>query len=169
MRQSTAEALNDREFFGRNMLSDDYRLSQVEPSQRVLLLSHCLRSSSGCKAKLEAWGLECVECKPSCQINRLRRRALDLGYRAVCVAPGGSLALKFVKELAPRGIVAVACMRELEEGINIVRKLAELDTAAVPSIVVVPLSKEGCIDTEVNIELAFGKLSLGCPPAPGGR
>src|SRR5271157_6312742 len=92
----------------RRAITDDERLPFVHPSQRILLLSHCLRMSDRCKAKVEPLGLRCVECTPTCQVNILRRTALDYGYKAVCVAPGGSMALKFIKETNPMGIVAVA-------------------------------------------------------------
>jgi uncharacterized protein len=140
---------------------NEERLSRVDPSQRVLLISHCLRNSAGCRAVIQTWGIDCVECNPRCQVNLLRRRALNLGYKGVCVAPGGSLALKYVRENAPRGIIAVACRKELEEGIESVCKLAGTD-AQIPPIVVIPLTKDGCVDTEVNVDQALGKISLGC-------
>ncbi len=154
--------------FAENMFSiEDYsaeseeRLSRVDPSRRILLISHCLRSSDVCKASIETWGVDCVECNPSCQVNKLRRRALDLGYQGVCIAPGGSLALKYIKEQKPAGIVAVACMKELEEGIDNVARLAGTGSPA-PPVVVVPLTRDGCVNTEVNVNEAFAKISIGC-------
>jgi hypothetical protein len=58
--------------------------------------------------------------------------------------------------------VAVACQKELEEGIRGVRGIEGGDIAAVP-IVVIPLSKDGCVDTEVDAEEALATLALGCP------
>jgi geranylgeranyl diphosphate synthase, type II len=138
------------------------RLSRVDPSRRVLLISHCLRSSDVCKASIETWGVDCVECNPRCQVNQLRRRALDLGYQGVCVAPGGSLALKYIKERNPAGIVAVACLKELEEGIDNVARLSGNGSQA-PPIVLIPLTRDGCVNTEVNVEYAIEKISIGCP------
>lgn len=140
--------------------SSEDLLSRINPSQRILLIPHCLRTSKTCKASTKAWGVDCVECNPQCQVNLLRRKALDLGYKGVCIAPGGSLALKYIKETGPLGIVAVACQKELEEGIDNVAKLGAV--APVPPIVVIPLTKDGCIDTEVNVGEAFDKISLGC-------
>jgi hypothetical protein len=142
--------------------TEEERLSRVDPSQRILLLSHCLRSSAFCKAKIEAWGLACVECTPSCQVNRLRKVALDYGYKAVCVAPGGSMALKFIADNDPRGIVAVACRKELKEGIASVKKLIHGKNKKAPPIVIIPLTKDGCVNTEVNLKLAIAKITLGC-------
>jgi len=146
----------------RRVITDDERLSCVHPSQRVLLLSHCLRMSNECKAKVEAWGLDCVECTPSCQVNLLRKTAMEYGYKGVCVAPGGSMALKFIMENDPLGIVAVACRKELEEGIESVKKFIDEHNKIVPPIVIIPLTKDGCVNTEVNIDIAISKLSLGC-------
>lgn len=147
--------------FADNAAESEERLSRIDPSRRILLISHCLRKSAVCKASIDEWGVACVECNPSCQVNQLRRKALDLGYQGVCVAPGGSMALKYVREQKPAGIVAVACARELEEGIDNVARLAGPDIAA-PPIVVVPLTKDGCVNTEVNVAQAYEKISLGC-------
>src|SRR3990172_12177809 len=162
MRLSPAAIFKDRARFKRKSATNEERFSRIHPSQRVLLLSHGLRSSKGCKAKIEPWGVDCVGCNPSCQVNRLKKTALDSGYKAVCVAPGGSLALKFVKENNPLGIVAVACRKELEEGMENVQKLIKKKSGPAPAIVIIPLTKDGCVDTEVNIEAAVSKISLGC-------
>ena len=75
------------------MTSDEQFLSQIVPSERVLLLPHCLRRSDGCQGKYTRQGLECVECNADCPVNRLRKAAIRFGYKGVCVAPGGRLAV----------------------------------------------------------------------------
>jgi len=135
-------------------------LSDIEPSQRVLLLPHCLRSAETCKGKYTEWGLECSECNPDCPANQLRQAAIKQGYKGVCIAPGGRLAIKYVEGKKPLAIVAVACKKELEEGIHGVRELAGNGQRRIP-IVIVPLSKEGCVNTEVDIDLALEKIALG--------
>ena len=162
MRHSATAVLKDEVKPEEKILTDEERLSRVAPSDRILLMSHCLRCCGSCKAKIGVWGIDCVDCNPDCQVNRLRKTALGLGYKGVCIAPGGSMALKYVREYAPRGIVAVACQRELEEGIDSVRKLASSGSDAIPPIVIVPLSKDGCVDTEVNVGEAIASISLGC-------
>jgi hypothetical protein len=57
--------------------------------------------------------------------------------------------LKYVQESSPQGIVAVACQKELEEGIRGVKELAGGDEL-MPPIVVIPLTRDGCVDTEVD-------------------
>lgn len=162
MRHSATAVLKDEVKQEERIPTDEERLSRVDPAERVLLMSHCLRCCGSCPAKIGVRGIDCIDCNPDCQVNRLRKTALDLGYKGVCIAPGGSMALKFVRDMAPRGIVAVACQRELEEGIDSVRKLAGAGSAAIPPIVIVPLIKEGCVDTEVNVDAAIASISLGC-------
>ena len=137
-------------------------LSLIHPSRRILLLPHCLRPSQTCSGKYSKQGLECPEdCTEDCTVGRLRRAALSLGYKGVCIAPGGRLAVKYVKGKNPEGIVAVACQKELEEGIHGVRELSG-DNERTPLIVIIPLVKDGCVDTEVDEEQALKMITLGC-------
>jgi hypothetical protein len=133
----------------------------IPPAERILLLPHCLRHAESCRGKYNRQGLDCQACDPECAVNRLRQAALKLGYKGVCVAPGGRLALKFIEETRPRAVVAVACDKELQEGVQGVSELAPEGQNPVP-IVVIPLSKDGCVDTEVDIALALEKIALGC-------
>ena len=142
-------------------MSNIEELSRIDPSERVLLLPHCLRRSETCQGKYTKRGLECRECNPDCPVNRLRSLAINLGYKGVCIAPGGRLAVNYVKETKPQAIVAVACQKELEEGIHGVRELTESNQST-PPIVVIPLSRDGCVDTEVDEEQAVEMIALGC-------
>jgi hypothetical protein len=137
------------------------QMADIAPEDRILLLPHCLRRTETCQGKYTKQGLDCYECNPECPVNLLRQAALDLGYKGVCIAPGGILALKYVQEIKPKGIVAVACDKELQEGIHGVLELAGDKQPALP-IVVIPLSHDGCVDTEVNIDMAIEKIALGC-------
>jgi hypothetical protein len=143
------------------MNSLEEKLALIDASERILLIPHCLRRSETCQGKYTRWGLECCECNPECPVNRLSRVAIKLGYKGVCVAPGGRLAVNYVKETRPKAIVAVACQKELNEGIRGVREMDGGDDSTIP-IVVIPLSKDGCVDTEVNEEQALGMVALGC-------
>jgi hypothetical protein len=138
-------------------------LSQIDPSQRVLLLSHCQRPSQTCPGKFNKQGLQCPpDCKEECNLARMKNAALKLGYLGVCIAAGGAQALRFVKDNNPRGIVAIACHKELDEGIAAVKELSDSDTSKYPPIVIVPLLRDGCVDTEVDMEQAMKAISLGC-------
>lgn len=141
-------------------------LAKIDPSERVLLLSHCMRHSESCQAKMTKKGLLCRDdCQERCSIGRLRTAAEEMGYKAVCIAPGGSMAINFIKENRPKGIVAVACIKELEEGVCAVKHLMgeekdKKDKDLVPVIVVIPLLKDGCVDTEVDEEEALRIIRL---------
>jgi len=69
------------------------------------------------------------------------------------------MALKFVKEYQPEGIVAVACAKELKAGIEGVREMSH--GAKMPVIVVIPLLSDGCVDTEVDKEEVLQAINLG--------
>jgi hypothetical protein len=132
---------------------NEEKLKSIDPGERVLLISHCLRSSEKCSARMGKRGLECRDdCKNRCSVGRLRLLAEECGYKGVCIAPGGSMALKFIKKTRPQGIVAIACMKELAEGVCAVNEFAEAgrQDGAPPVIVSAPLLKDGCIDTVVD-------------------
>ncbi len=135
------------------------QLKRIRVDQRVLLLPHCLRQSSTCKAKYDKQGLQCSHCNPDCAVNVLTANAARSGYKGICVAPGGRLAVNFVRENKPQAVVAVACAKELDEGIQGIMRQSEGKTP--PVIVVIPLSKDGCVDTEVDIEKAVEIINLG--------
>ncbi|MDZ7836786.1 MAG: DUF116 domain-containing protein [Actinomycetota bacterium] len=132
------------------------KLAAISPRDRILLISHCLRPSQLCEARVGKQGLECRDgCPNRCTIGRLRILAQKLGYKGVCIAPGGSMALKYIKEKKPKGIVAIACYKELEEGVCAVADtLNQYKIRQLPVIVTVPLTKDGCVDTEVDEEEA---------------
>ncbi len=141
------------------------KMAMIPPARRILLLSHCLRRSQTCQGKYSKWGLECVSCNPNCPVNRLKEAATRLGYKGVCIAPGGKLAVNYVRETRPDGIVAVACQTELEEGVHGVKDMEEFGDSA-PEILIIPLTKDGCVDTEVDERQAMEMISLGCKPEP---
>lgn len=143
--------------------SIEEELSGVDTSERVLLLAQCLRPSQTCPGKFDKKGLVCPEdCGEDCVLRRFKEFASRLGYKGVCIAAGGAMALRFVKEHNPRGIVAVACEKELAEGIQGVKEMAK-DRREVPVIMVIPLLRDGCVDTEVDEEQVLKAIVSGCP------
>ncbi len=150
------------ELYTEEYRSERARLARVPVEKRILLIPHCLRISGKCRAESTSDGLICKSCDPGCQVKILSDRAKELGYRGICVAPGGSLALRYVKKTMPEGIVAVACPRELSEGVENVRELNGENENSKPPILIIPLVKEGCVDTEVNLESALDEISIGC-------
>jgi hypothetical protein len=92
------------------------------------------------------------DCEEPCAIRVLRQAAEAQGYKGVCVAPGGSMVLRFIEQTAPEAIVAVACQKELELGVSGVAELVGTGRIERPLVCVVPLSRDGCVDTEVDME-----------------
>jgi len=134
------------------------KLARINPAERILLLPHCLRRSETCQGKYNKRGLNCVRCNPECPVNILSQQAISLGYKGVCIAPGGQLAVNYVKETRPKAIVAVACQKELEEGVQGVHGISE---ANAPLIAIIPLSRDGCVDTEVDEAQALEMIAAG--------
>jgi hypothetical protein len=140
-------------------------VASVPFSQRVLLLPHCLRPSQDCPGKMTKQGLDCTGCSlTDCAIYKLRAAAAEVGYGGVCVAPGGRLAVRFLAEHQPAGVIAIACDKELEEGLEAIAQMEWEDGR--PIVVTFPLSRDGCVDTEVDVEtareivLSNGRLKL---------
>lgn len=128
-------------------------VASVPFSKRVLLLPHCLRPSQDCPGKMTKQGLNCAGCSlADCAIYKLRAAAAVVGYGGVCVAPGGRLAIRFLAEHQPDGVIAIACDKELEEGLDAIAQMEwEGDR---PIVLTFPLSQDGCVDTEVDVETA---------------
>ncbi len=142
------------------LLTEEEAFAKIPFGERILLLPHCLRPSEDCPGKVTRDGLQCPPDCPhrgTCAIGRLRDEAERLGYKGVCVAPGGAMALRFVKETAPKGILAIACYKELLEGVQAVE---EVPAEEKPVIVTLPLLRDGCVDTEVDVEEALRLLRL---------
>ncbi len=137
-------------------------LAKIKPEGRVLLMPHCLRHSETCTAKTTRSGVKCNDdCKNKCSIGRLRILAERLGYKGVCIAPGGSMALGFVRKALPKAIIAIACDKELEEGIEAIEEISsKLDKDYKPVLVTVPLTKDGCVDTEVDEKEAMRVIKI---------
>jgi len=111
-------------------------------AERVLLLPQCLRAS-GCQAPLDATGYHCVSCG-RCIIKEVKEEAEALGYR-VFILPGGSMVEKIFDLTKPRACLGVACLKELDLGCLVSERKNIIPYA-------VPLTKEGCLNTAVDID-----------------
>lgn len=126
--------------------------------RRILLLPQCLRSSTACPASFDALGLLCEECG-RCGIGTIQKEAEELGY-TVLVAEGTTA----VSELLSRGeadtVVGVSCMEALE------KSFAPLTVHAIPGLAV-PLLRNGCVDTPVDLDWIREVLHLKDPKRTG--
>ncbi len=114
----------------------------IKSSQIMILLPHCLQNSE-CQHKITVNINNCKACG-KCKIGELKEFAEEHGA-LVKVATGGTLARKFIKDAKPRGIIAVACERDLSSGIQ--------DAGAIPVMGVLNIRPNGpCVDTDVSID-----------------
>lgn len=81
----------------------------------VILAPHCLQESN-CPVKITTDINNCRRCG-KCDICGLLELADKYGV-ALRVATGGTLARKIIGETRPRGVVAIACERDLSLGIQ---------------------------------------------------
>jgi len=105
--QTSFIAFQNRLFFPNSKLNKDSRL--------LLLLPHCLQYHD-CKVRLTRNINDCEDCG-ECDICNIK----DLGKEfeiKINVATGGTLARKIVNDTQPDAIIAVACHRDLTDGIR---------------------------------------------------
>ena len=112
------------------------------PESLLLLFPHCIQNTE-CKQNIKNDLNECKRCG-KCRVKNLMELAEKYGV-SIAVASGGRVALERVKADSVKGVVAIACEKELRIGIM----------AAIPkAIIAVPnLRPNGyCKNTDVLIE-----------------
>lgn len=112
------------------------------PDDKILLLApHCIQWWN-CPYKVTSEATNCRHCG-RCDIDKLLELSKQYGTPLVVVT-GGTLARQRVKEIRPKAIVAIACERDLTEGI--------LDINPLPVMGVLNIRPEGpCKNTCVDI------------------
>lgn len=127
----------------------------VPPTRRLLLLPHCLRSSTGCTAPTDAGGLHCRRCG-GCDLAGLSAEAEALGWRVI-VAEGVAAVLDELVGQGRDAILGVACLDSLE------RSFARVRDLGLPHLAV-PLDADGCLDTTVDGAALRALLHLQAAP-----
>ena len=122
--------------------------------RRILLLPQCLKSSTACRAEFDALGLLCAECG-RCSIGTIQREAEQLGY-VVLVAEGTTAVAALLARGDADAVIGVSCLHALE------RSFRPLTAHAVPGIAV-PLLRNDCVDTVVDLEWVREVLTLRDP------
>lgn len=113
---------------------------KIEPRHILVLLPHCLQWIK-CPHKITLDLENCRGCG-KCSIVKLLEIRERLGIR-MSVATGGGQARRVVADTRPHAIVAVACERELAEGVQ--------DVKGVPVFAIPNLRPEGyCRNTQVD-------------------
>jgi geranylgeranyl pyrophosphate synthase len=130
-------------------------LEMIPFHRRLFLLPHCLSDRTACTGVYDSIGLHCAGCG-NCDIHALKVEAERLGY-SVIVAEGTSSVLFRVLEGDADAIVGVACLDSLERSFQRVVELG------IPHVAV-PLLKDGCANTEM--EIGQIRSLLAAEPAP---
>lgn len=116
---------------------------QFKPTEILILAPHCLQWSK-CSHKITLDVNNCKRCG-KCSIDFLHKIREKYGVNFIVVS-GGTLARKFVKELKPKGIVAIACEQDLTSGIQ--------ETSPLPVLGILNLRPYGpCYNTSLDHEV----------------
>lgn len=135
----------------RNHLNRE-EFAKIPPKDRILVVPQCLRDIK-CAARLDSSiGVACKECG-RCIISDLKKEAEKLGYRFYIV-PGGSFVQRIVKAVKPKAALGVACFRDLNVAMHEISR-AECIVQGVPLI------KEGCVETQVDLKELLRIMRLG--------
>lgn len=135
------------------------RRIRVPAPHLLLLVPHCLQRSA-CKRKLIPDVDQCARCG-ECDIRAILQIRDELGFRCH-LAAGGRQALERVRDPQVRAVVAVACEKELVEGIRM--------AFPTPVYAVVNERPKGpCHDTTVDLDRLRAVIgSMLCPPESAG-
>lgn len=129
------------------------------PEKLLLLMPHCLQKSD-CKQRLTYDINNCKRCG-RCPIDGLLELSNKYGIH-LAIATGGTIARRIVVKTRPRLILAVACERDLAEGIQ--------DTYPLPVYGVLNERPDGpCLNTlaDLNhVESAIGRFLKEAPADP---
>jgi len=118
------------------------RSYNIPPNKILILAPHCLQKWD-CPYKVTADVSNCHHCG-RCDIDGLIKLSNARGVN-LAVVTGGTLARKMVVDYHPMAIIAIACERDLTEGI--------LDISPLPAIGIINIRPEGpCKNTRVSMK-----------------
>ncbi len=124
---------------------------KFKSSELLILLPHCLQNTE-CEIRITVDINKCKKCG-KCNIGDLAEIA-DKYNVPIAIATGGTLARKIIIENKPKFIIAVACDRDLVEGMH--------EVFPIPVYGVLNERPQGpCVNTKVNIvniESALNKI-----------
>jgi len=122
-------------------LATRLRRSRCEAGRLLILFPSCLQRSE-CPQKITSDVAKCLRCG-KCKVKDVLELAEKYGAQCV-VATGGRLALKIARGDGVDAIVAVACEKEIQEGMK--------GAFPKPSLGVINLRPHGpCKDTDVDL------------------
>lgn len=96
------------------------QIAKYDRKDILILLPHCLQNAD-CPYKVTSDIDNCHDCG-KCLIQDFKAIQAEYGIK-VRIATGGTLARKIIKDIRPKIILAVACHRDLTEGIKDIDKI----------------------------------------------
>ena len=136
----------------RNMLLRN-SFSNVPFKDRVVLVPQCLRNID-CKTTFNSVeGARCLKCG-KCKIIDIVKKADELGYMGVYIAPGGGFVRRIIKKMKPKAVLGIGCAWEVNAGI------LEIASKGIP-VQGVRLLRDGCVETDVDLKQVFEVMEYG--------
>jgi len=115
---------------------------QLTPEDILILLPHCLQNND-CNYRITNNIDNCKDCG-KCPILKLKNISSKKGVK-IAIATGGTLARKIIVQTKPKCIIAVACQRDLVDGL--------IDVFPIPVYGLLNERPEGpCVNTTVDID-----------------
>ncbi|MFH1447540.1 MAG: DUF116 domain-containing protein [Candidatus Micrarchaeota archaeon] len=127
------------------------RYVKTPKKDRIVFIPHCLRNIKACKATSGEEGFRCAKCG-GCVIEKIVSECEKNGMKYFMVG-GGSIVLNIIENHKPKAVLGVACYNELKMALE---KTGEKNIITQ----VVLLSKDGCINTEVDLNEVIKKINL---------
>jgi len=121
-----------------------HRKNFLKHPEPTLIMPQCLRSID-CPARIDPRiGIVCAGCG-RCVIGRLIKEHPNL---KVFISPGGTFAVRVVRQQKPASVLGVACANDLYEG------MLYCHTHRIP-VQGLQLLRDGCVETAVDEERLF--------------
>jgi geranylgeranyl pyrophosphate synthase len=134
-------------------------LADVPFDRRLLLLPMCLRDRARCAGRMDDYGLLCARCG-RCPMGDLVDQAERLGY-AVLICEGTTVVTSLIASGQVQAVVGVGCLSSLQKVYPL------MHAAGVPGVAI-PLLRDGCADTAVDVEWVREAVLLGGAGRRGG-
>lgn len=124
--------------------SHQKKFSSTPFDKRIVFAPHCMRNTTVCTAEEKDSYYICRECG-GCTVGKISKLVKELGYMGLFTVKGGRALSKLASEYKPEAVVGIACYYEGELGFNLFK-----DTDMV--VQYVPLTKDGCANTDADIK-----------------
>jgi len=130
----------------------EFKYRKAPKEKSLLFLPHCLRHPKKCQAKYDKEGLKCEKCG-KCKIKDLVELAEKSGWQGAFICPGGSMVKALIKKHKPKAILGVSCYNEAKLAFENLRNSSV-------TLQAVLLLRDGCVNTDVNIDEVKEKMEL---------